>query len=285
MTEAFDPITLEIHWSRLISIADEAATGLLRTAFSTIVREFERLRHRADGPQRRQLSARTPAASPSSPASCRRPRSTSCERFPAETWRPGDCVITNDPWLATGHLPDFTAVTPIFHRGSAGRLRGIDRAFARCRRRAVVGRLPGAVRGRHPHPARSPASATASGNRTLLDCPARQCPRAATRCWATWKRRSSPTRSARARRAGIPGRHRPAGPAGPRPPRCTPAPIAPCAAPSPRCRTAPGAATIEADGFDEAITRIACAVTIAGDTHAYRLRRHLARRSIAASTA
>ena len=35
----FDPVTLEIFWSRLISIADEAATGLLRTAFSTIVRE------------------------------------------------------------------------------------------------------------------------------------------------------------------------------------------------------------------------------------------------------
>ena len=34
-----DPITLEVHWSRLISIADEAATALLRTAFSTIVRE------------------------------------------------------------------------------------------------------------------------------------------------------------------------------------------------------------------------------------------------------
>ena len=38
---AFDPVTLEIYWSRLISIADEAAAGLLRTAFSTIVREFK----------------------------------------------------------------------------------------------------------------------------------------------------------------------------------------------------------------------------------------------------
>ena len=38
-TDQFDPITLEVYWNRLISIADEAATGLLRTAFSTIVRE------------------------------------------------------------------------------------------------------------------------------------------------------------------------------------------------------------------------------------------------------
>ena len=35
----FDPITLEILWSRLISIADESAAALLRTSFSTIVRE------------------------------------------------------------------------------------------------------------------------------------------------------------------------------------------------------------------------------------------------------
>ncbi|HCC44114.1 MAG TPA: 5-oxoprolinase, partial [Gammaproteobacteria bacterium] len=35
----FDPVTLEILWSRLISIADESAAALLRTAFSTLVRE------------------------------------------------------------------------------------------------------------------------------------------------------------------------------------------------------------------------------------------------------
>ncbi|MBT6273066.1 MAG: hydantoinase B/oxoprolinase family protein, partial [Chromatiales bacterium] len=37
------------------------------------------------------------------------------KRFPLQTWKPGDCVITNDPWLATGHLPDITMVMPIFH--------------------------------------------------------------------------------------------------------------------------------------------------------------------------
>ena len=35
----FDAVTLEILWSRLISIADESAAALLRTSFSTIVRE------------------------------------------------------------------------------------------------------------------------------------------------------------------------------------------------------------------------------------------------------
>jgi N-methylhydantoinase B len=33
-------------------------------------------------------------------------------KLPAETWRDGDIVITNDPWIATGHLPDIAMVTP-----------------------------------------------------------------------------------------------------------------------------------------------------------------------------
>ena len=40
------------------------------------------------------------------------------DRFPHHTWKPGDCVITNDPWMATGHLPDFTLAASIFHRGN-----------------------------------------------------------------------------------------------------------------------------------------------------------------------
>ena len=52
------------------------------------------------------------------------------QRYPAEQWQPGDCVITNDPWMATGHLPDITMAAPIFHKGQAGRLLRLDRALA-----------------------------------------------------------------------------------------------------------------------------------------------------------
>jgi N-methylhydantoinase B len=113
----FDPISLEIHWSRLISIADEAATGLLRTAFSTIVRESNDFATVLMDRNGDSVSENTGGIAS---FSCILPVTTKAflRRFPAETWRPGDCVITNDPWLATGHLPDFTAVTPIFHRGA-----------------------------------------------------------------------------------------------------------------------------------------------------------------------
>jgi len=112
--ERFDPITLEILWSRLISIADEAAAALVRTAFSTIVREcndYSCVLMDAEGDLISENHGTTPSFS------CILPRTTKhfLRRFPRETWRPGDCVVTNDPWLATGHLPDFTLVTPIFH--------------------------------------------------------------------------------------------------------------------------------------------------------------------------
>jgi len=114
--ESFDAITLEILWSRLISIADEAAAALLRTAFSTIVREsndFATVLMDANGDS---ISENTGGIAS---FSCILPRTTKhfLAKFPAESWRPGDCVITNDPWLATGHLPDITAVSPIFHGG------------------------------------------------------------------------------------------------------------------------------------------------------------------------
>ena len=53
------------------------------------------------------------------------------KKFPKEDWRPGDCVITNDPWMATGHLPDVTMVAPIFHRVHAGRILRDHRTSAR----------------------------------------------------------------------------------------------------------------------------------------------------------
>jgi N-methylhydantoinase B len=114
-TDTLDPITLEILWSRLISIADEAAAALLRTAFSTIVRESNDFATVLMDEAGDSLAENTGGIAS---FSCILPRTTKefLQRFPADSLRPGDCLITNDPWLATGHLPDFTLVTPIFHR-------------------------------------------------------------------------------------------------------------------------------------------------------------------------
>jgi N-methylhydantoinase B len=112
----FDPVSLEIFWSRLISIADESAAALLRTSFSTIVREsndFSTSLMDANG----DSLAENTAGIPSFVGILPRTLKHLLARFPKEQWRPGDCVITNDPWMATGHLPDVTMVSAIFHRG------------------------------------------------------------------------------------------------------------------------------------------------------------------------
>lgn len=112
--QEFDPISLEILWSRLTSIADEAAAALLRTSFSTIVREsndFATVLMDAGGNSLAENTGGIASFNGVLPITLRH----FLERFPAATWRPGDCVITNDPWLATGHLPDITMVMPIFH--------------------------------------------------------------------------------------------------------------------------------------------------------------------------
>ena len=112
----FDPVTLEILWSRLISIADESAAALLRTAFSTVVREsndFTTVLLDAECNCLAENTGGIPSFVGMVPSTVR----AMLERIPVERWRPGDCVVTNDPWLGSGHLPDVTMASPIFHRG------------------------------------------------------------------------------------------------------------------------------------------------------------------------
>lgn len=114
--DIFDPVSLEIFWSRLISIADESAAALLRTSFSTIVRESNDFATSLMDANGNSLAENT-AGIPSFVGTLPRTLAHFLKRFPKEEWRPGDCVITNDPWMATGHLPDVTMAAPVFHRG------------------------------------------------------------------------------------------------------------------------------------------------------------------------
>lgn len=125
-SNALDPISLEILWNRLISIADESAAALLRTSFSTIVREsndFATVLMDADGDSLAENTGGIPSFAGTLPRTLKH----FLKRFPKETWKPGDCVITNNPWMATGHLPDFTMASPIFH---GGRLVGFSGSIA-----------------------------------------------------------------------------------------------------------------------------------------------------------
>ena len=44
MTTQFDAITLEVLWTRIISVVDEAAKAIVRTSFSTLSKRRPRLK-------------------------------------------------------------------------------------------------------------------------------------------------------------------------------------------------------------------------------------------------
>jgi len=109
-----DPIELEILWNRLIAIVDEAAAALVRTSFSTVVREsndFACALLDEDGYCLAQSTLSVAGFIGTAPLSLRK----FLEIIPKEQLRPGDVLFSNDPWIGTGHLPDSTMAAPIFH--------------------------------------------------------------------------------------------------------------------------------------------------------------------------
>lgn len=111
-----DPISLRITWDRLVSISEEAAATLVNMAFSSIIREvgdYSCLLMDASGNSLAQPKTSVPVFIGTLPATVRH----LLAKFPAETLKPGDSLITNDPWLGTGHLNDVTVVTPVFRNG------------------------------------------------------------------------------------------------------------------------------------------------------------------------
>ena len=113
---SFDPITLEVLWTRLISTVDEAAAALVRTSFSTVVRDshdFSCVITDAQGRSLVQATDSIPSFIATLPATIKH----FLDVFPAEELQPGDVLITNDIWMGTGHLPDISVGKPIFHNG------------------------------------------------------------------------------------------------------------------------------------------------------------------------
>jgi N-methylhydantoinase B len=111
-----DAVTIEILWSRIISIVDEAAKVIARTAFSTLSNEandFACVLTDAEGRSLAQNTYGIPSFIATLPATVRH----TLAAFPAAEMQPGDVYLTNDPWKGTGHLPDVCLIKPLFHGG------------------------------------------------------------------------------------------------------------------------------------------------------------------------
>ena len=108
-----DPVSLSILWTRLQSVVDEAATVLMRTAFSTIVRESGDLTVLLTDRTGVTVVQTRKGVGSLGPAIGTTVRAV-LQDFPLETWAPGDVVLTNDPWIAAGHTGDVATVRPFF---------------------------------------------------------------------------------------------------------------------------------------------------------------------------
>ncbi|MGH6664957.1 MAG: hydantoinase B/oxoprolinase family protein [Pseudolabrys sp.] len=108
----------QIMWNRLIAVVEEQAQTMLRTAFSTSVREAGDLSAGVFDRQGRML-AQAVTGTPGHVNSMANAVKHFLDVFPLATMKPGDHYITNDPWLTSGHLHDITVVTPSFYRGQA----------------------------------------------------------------------------------------------------------------------------------------------------------------------
>ena len=114
--KSFSAIELQIMWDRLIAVVEEQAQVLLRTAFSSIVREAGDLSAGIFDPRGRML-AQAVTGTPGHVNSMALSVEHFLRHFPAGTMKPGDVYITNDPWMGTGHLNDFVVTTPCFRNG------------------------------------------------------------------------------------------------------------------------------------------------------------------------
>lgn len=102
---------LEVLWSRLVAAADEQAAALIRTSFTPIVRDSGDL-SAAVFDRRGWMIAQAVTGTPGHINSLAASMRHFLERFPSP--EPGDVLITNEPWLSSGQLNDFTVVTPVF---------------------------------------------------------------------------------------------------------------------------------------------------------------------------
>ncbi len=117
MKQTHDAIFLEVFWTRLRSVVNEAAKLIVRTSFSTLSSEANDFAVILTD-SRGQTIAENAGAIPSFIGTLGNTVRAMIDTFGIGTMRAGDIYITNNPWIGTGHLNDVCLVKPIFHAGA-----------------------------------------------------------------------------------------------------------------------------------------------------------------------
>lgn len=111
-----DQLVLDVMWSRLIATVNEQAAALMRSSFTSIVREAGDLSAGVFD-RRGRMVAQAVTGTPGHINSMATGMVHFLERFPVDTLRPGDVLVTNDPWKTASQLNDITVATPVFRNG------------------------------------------------------------------------------------------------------------------------------------------------------------------------
>ncbi|MFC3959140.1 hydantoinase B/oxoprolinase family protein [Halovivax cerinus] len=108
-----DPITLEVLWSKLQQIPEEMGTHFQRTAFSDIIKYAVDFSTVLTDPNGRLLSqgVYTPGHLGCMLTATKKVLE---DHVPPDEWEEGDILVTNDPHLGAGHLPDIFTFEPVF---------------------------------------------------------------------------------------------------------------------------------------------------------------------------
>ena len=107
---------LQVMWNRLLAVVEEQGQALIRAAFSPIVRECGDISAGIFDVQGRML-AQAVTGTPGHINTMAEAVKTLCAQFNRANMKPGDIYMTNDPWIASGHLNDFLLMMPVFHNG------------------------------------------------------------------------------------------------------------------------------------------------------------------------
>jgi len=107
---------LQVMWNRLLAVVEEQGQALIRAAFSPIVRECGDISAGIFDARGRML-AQAVTGTPGHINTMAEAVKTLRDRFVLQDMKLGDIYLTNDPWIASGHLNDFLLMMPVFHKG------------------------------------------------------------------------------------------------------------------------------------------------------------------------